>query len=283
MGSERNTAGYARADAVPAMVAGRHPIEVGGAGGDDVGTLSDGYLTPLLILLPGLDGTGILFRRFVEAIGTRVDTRIIAYPADEPLGYAELEALIRNALPTDRPYAVLGESFSGPIAIRLAADPPAGLLGLVLGVTFAKNPYPLFGWAGPWASSVPLTAVPGWVRASFMWGTSATERARDESERATAMVGQAVLQHRIAAVLRVDETDSLARIRIPTLVLQGSDDHVVPRSATEHIMRTLPTAERVEIRGPHMLLQIRAAECAAAVAGFMQGLQRDGKARPLIR
>jgi pimeloyl-ACP methyl ester carboxylesterase len=221
------------------------------------------------VLLPGLDGTGILFRQFVEAIGASADTQIIAYPADQPLGYTELEALARKALPTDRPYVVLGESFSGPIAIRLGANPPAGLVGLVLCVTFAKNPYPLFGWAGPWAGSVPMTAVPSWIRAAFMWGASATERAQADSDVATAMVGQAVLQRRIAAVLKVDETDSLARIRMPTLVLQASDDRVVPRSATEHIMRTLSTAELAEIPGPHMLLQVRAAECAAVVLRFM--------------
>ena len=105
-----------------------------------------------------------------------------------------------------------------------------------------------------------------------MWGAAATEQVRDESELAAAMVGQPVLQHRIAAVLKVDETDSLARVRMPTLVLQASDDHVVPRSATEHIMDTLPTAELVEIQGPHMLLQIRAAECAAAVTRFIEAL-----------
>jgi hypothetical protein len=43
-------------------------------------------------------------------------------------------------------------------------------------------------------------------------------------------------------------------------------------AATEHILRTLPSAELVEIRGPHMLLQIRAAECAAAVVRFMEKL-----------
>jgi pimeloyl-[acyl-carrier protein] methyl ester esterase len=221
-------------------------------------------------LLPGLDGTGILFRQFVEALGASVDTQIIAYPADQLLGYSELESLVREALPRDRPYVVLGESFSGPIAIRMGANPPAGLVGLILCVTFAKNPYPLFGWAGPWASSVPVTAVPSWVRAAFMWGAPATEQVRADSELATATVGQAVLQHRIAAVLKVDETDSLARIRMPTLVLQASEDRVVPQSATEHIMRTLSTAELVEIPGPHMLLQIRAAECAAAAERFIK-------------
>jgi pimeloyl-ACP methyl ester carboxylesterase len=225
-----------------------------------------------LILLPGLDGTGILFGQFVEAIGSDADTRIVAYPVDQPLGYAQLEAFVREALPRDRRYVVLGESFSGPIAIRLAADPPAGLAGVVLCVTFAKNPYPLLAWAGPWAAGLPVMALPTWVRAPFIWGTSTTARDRLESQLARAAVSEAVLRHRVAAVLAVDETNSLASVRMPVMVLQASDDLVVPRAAAEHIVRTLPAAERLEIRGPHMLLQIRAAECAAAVRRFMQGL-----------
>ena len=247
-------------------------VDLGTADGEDGDTLPNDHPVSTLILLPGLDGTGILFSQFVEAIGSNVATRIVTYPADQPLGYAELESLVREALPRDRPYVVLGESFSGPIAIRLGADPPAGLVGVILCVTFAKNPYPLLAWAGPWAAGLPVMALPTWMRAPFIWGTSPTARDRQESQLARAAVGETVLRHRVAAVLAVDETNSLARVRLPVLVLQGSDDLVVPRAAAEHIVRTLPAAERVEIRGPHMLLQIRVAECAAAVMQFMQGL-----------
>ena len=93
-------------------------------------------------MLPGLDGTGKLFAGFIRAIGADAKVQVIAYPHDEPLGYGELEALVRAALPTDRRYVLLGESFSGPLAIRLAADPPRGLAGVILCGTFAKNPFP---------------------------------------------------------------------------------------------------------------------------------------------
>lgn len=234
--------------------------------------VTNAHLAPALVLLPGLDGTGILFRRFVEAIGPSVRTQIIAYPAGRHLDYAELEALVRKALPSDRPFIVLGESFSGPIAIRLGANPPAGLVGLILCVTFAKNPYPLLGWAGALARTFPVHALPSWVRAPFMWGAATPERACLERELATAVVGLRVLRHRVASILRVDDTKSLANIQLPTLVLQASHDRVVKRAATEHIMRTLPSAEHIEIRGPHMLLQIRAAECATVVRRFMDSL-----------
>jgi len=235
-------------------------------------------------LLPGLDGTGILFSQFVEALGSSVETRIIAYPVDQPLGYAELEALVRAVLPADRPYVVLGDSFSGPIAIRLGATgstacpPPAGLVGVILCATFAKNPYPSLGRPGLWAANFTVNSLPAWVRARFMWGAWATDRARRESELATAAVDEAIVRHRIAALLAVDETTALARIQIPTLVLQATGDHVLPRSATEHILRTLPTAALAEIGGPHLLLQSRPAECAAAVRRFMETLWLSGPA-----
>jgi pimeloyl-ACP methyl ester carboxylesterase len=239
--------------------------------------------TPTLVLLPGLDGTGKLFRLFVQALGSSLDTQIVTYPVDRLLGYTELETLVRAALPTDRRYVVLGESFSGPIAIRIAADPPsAGFAGVILCVTFAKNPYPLLAWVRPWTAGLPVKSLPRWVRAPFMWGAWKSGRAPAQAERATAGVDAAVLQHRIASVLAVDATNALARVRSPMLVMRASGDHVVPRAASEHTLRTLPAAELIEIDGPHLLLQTRPAECAAAVLRFVRsprvaatsGLQR---------
>jgi pimeloyl-[acyl-carrier protein] methyl ester esterase len=229
-------------------------------------------MAPALVLLPGLDGTGFLFEPFVEALKPNIEPQIVTYPADRPLGYAELELLVRAALPTDRRFVVLGESFAGPIAIRIAADPPPGLAGLVLCVTFASNPYPLLAWARPLAAGLPVKALPLWIRAPFMLGAWSANRPPPEVERANAAVSEAVVRHRIAAVLAVDETRALARVRLPTLVLRASEDHVVPRSASERILRALPAAALVEIEGPHLLLLTRPVESATVMARFLEGL-----------
>ena len=94
-----------------------------------------------LLILPGLDGTGARIAPFVRELEPSVQARIIGYPPDRPLGYAELEVLVRNALPIEGPYVLLAESFSGPIAIRLAAEPPPGLAASILCATFAKIPF----------------------------------------------------------------------------------------------------------------------------------------------
>ena len=225
---------------------------------------------PTLVLLPGLDGTGKLFSELVRTLDPDIDAQVVPYPVDQSLGYAELEALVRAALPADRRFFVLGESFSGPIAIQIGADPPAGLAGVILCGTFAKNPYPLFGWAQPLAAWFPLKSLPRWLRAPLMWGSLAAERAPAQLNRAMAAVSEDVIRHRIAALLAVDASAALARVRLPILVLQAGHDLVIPRSATQWILETAPHAQLVEIDGPHLLLQTRPEECAAALIRFVR-------------
>ena len=225
---------------------------------------------PALVLLPGLDGTGKLFAEFLKALNLRVSALVVPYPNDEPMNYDELEALVRAVLPTDRPFVLLGESFSGPIAIRIAARPPAGLSGLILSVTFASNPFPRLAWARPLAAYLPLKSFPRWVRAPLMWGSAAPNRAPRQSERAMAGVSAAVVRHRIAELLAADKNAALGRILLPTLVLSARRDRVISKAATMRILRGIPHARHMEIDGPHLLLQACAAQCAAAVLSFMR-------------
>lgn len=224
---------------------------------------------PALVLLPGLDGTGKLFSAFVKDLGSSVDSLIVAYPKDQSLGYDALETLVLAALPRNRSFVLLGESFSGPVAIRIAARSPAGLVGVILCGTFAKNPFPWLWWARPLAAYLPLKSLPRWVRAPLMWGSASPQRAPAQMERAIADVSPAVIRHRIAALLAVDETAALGRIRLPTLVLKARRDRVISPAATQWILKTLPGAELMQIDGPHLLLQTRPAECAAVVQQFM--------------
>jgi pimeloyl-[acyl-carrier protein] methyl ester esterase len=231
-------------------------------------------LSPVLVLLPGLDGTGKLFAEFLKVVDLNISTLVVAYPKDIPMNYDQLETLVTAALPTDRPFALLGESFSGPLAIRIAARRPASLVGLILCVTFASNPYSWVGaWARPLAKFLPLKSLPRWVRAPLMWGSASPNHAPRQSERAMAGVSAAVVRHRIAALLAVDETAALAHVSAPTLVLCATRDRVVSKAATSTILRGIAHAQRVDIDGPHLLLQTRPQECAAAVLSFMrQGL-----------
>lgn len=246
------------------------------SGCDDAPRMTADKTLPVLVLLPGLDGTGKLFVEFVRAVSPRVECVVVAYPEDQPMGYGELEGLVVSALPKDRSFVLLGESFSGPLAIRIAgrspAMAPAGLAGLILCVTFAKNPYPSLGWARAFAAYLPVKGLPRWVRAPLMWGSVSPSSAPSQVERAMSGVSAAVIRCRIAELLTMDETAALRRIRVPTLVLRAVGDRVVSRRATQVILKNSPEAKMVEINGPHLLLQTRATECAEVVVNFLRAL-----------
>jgi hypothetical protein len=80
----------------------------GGAGNKD---------NVITLLLPGMDGTGLLFDAFARHLAPRLNPRIVIFPTDVSLTYDEL--LQRIDVPT-KPFAIVAESFSGPLGIRLA-------------------------------------------------------------------------------------------------------------------------------------------------------------------
>lgn len=219
-----------------------------------------------LVLLPGMDGTGRLFGPFVEALGAGTRTIVVPYPADEALGPRDLERIARSHLPADTPFVLLGESFSGPIAVAIAASPPPGLRGLVLCCSFASSPRPSLRWLGPLTGVLPLGA--GALLHRALLGRFATPGRRRELTEAIAAVAPGVLRKRLRAVLATDVVAPLARVRVPVLCLRATEDLVVPRAATEGILRALPTARLAEVDGPHLLLQTRPDDGAKLVADF---------------
>jgi pimeloyl-ACP methyl ester carboxylesterase len=110
--------------------------------------------------------------------------------------------------------------------------------------------------------------------------TQSPRQAPAQVDRAIAGVSPAVIRRRIAALLAVDETAALRRIRLPTLVLAASRDWVLPARATQWILQALPTARLVRIEGPHLLLQTCPAECATAVLEFIHSWSASSSAAP---
>src|SRR5271156_1893286 len=173
---------------------------------------------PRLIILPGLDDTGTRLTPFLREMERAVPTRVIGYPPDRPMGYAELESLVRQSLPERERFGLLAESLSGPIAIRVAATPPPGPAGLILCGTFAKNPLPWLRAVRTLAVRVPFKSLPRWLRAPLLWGSGDPRRAPPQAERASAVVTKAVIRRRLHEVLTVDVTACLAHITVPTLI-----------------------------------------------------------------
>lgn len=196
-----------------------------------------------------------MFRPLVASLPPDVEPILVAYPPNVALGYSQLLDLVLAALP-DRPFVLLGESFSGPLAVMVAATRPAGLRGLILCATFVRCPVPMVPqWARhlvqPWLFR--LYPALGYLR--FLLGRTANAELRSLASEALAPVRPAVLAHRVREVVRVDVAELLASYTGPALYLRGERDWVVPRAAMRTVLRANPSIEPLQIPGPHMVLR----------------------------
>lgn len=218
------------------------------------------------VLLPGMDGSGEYRSEFAAALAPEIDSIAVSYP-DRELSYRDLEVFAREALPS-RPYILVGESFSGPIAIALAASAPQGLLGVVLVCSFARSPAPLPAFLRPMAVHFPLRRVPAWIAGKMLLGRYSTPEYRDKLSSSMARVGAAAWRARMRAVVSVDAIPQLRRIDVPILYLRASEDRVVPPAATDLVVRNAKHPQIADLEGPHFLLQVRPRESAAHVKAF---------------
>ena len=225
-----------------------------------------------IVLLPGLDGTGVLFRPFLSQLPTQhLEPIVVSYSPTECLGYDELLPVVTRNLPTDSPFVLLGESFSGPLALTAAAKSPPGLRAVVLCATFIQNPtwlrwQQLARFVRPFA----FRLYPKFSAAKALLGGYASPELRALVGEAIGAVRPEVLACRVRAVFNVNVRRDLAACPVPVLYLRGSRDLVVPSHNLREIQAALPAVQVTTLQAPHMVLQTQPAASASAIASFLE-------------
>ena len=226
-----------------------------------------------IVLLPGLDRTGTLFRPLIEHLPSRLDPVVVAYPGKEKIGYGDLLPRVMQSLPTGEPFVILGESFSGPLALMAAASRPPGLLGVILCATFVRNPAWIRGkWLRHLVPDIAFRLYPSLSAAKALMGGYSSPVLRESFRNAIAAVAPEVLAFRVREVMQVDVSDELRRCPVPILYLRGSRDLVVPKHNAREIAALSAGVSEVTITAPHMLLQTRPREAATAIGRFIDDI-----------
>lgn len=180
---------------------------------------------------------------------------------------------MRAALPDQDRFLVVAESFSGPIALRLAAAPPPGLAGVVLVASFARSPLRLpAGLVGPLLPALARLPTPSGLLVRTLLGDGAPAALGSALLAAVASVEPAVLAQRSASVLSVDERPAAACALVPMAYLQADADRVVPARCGEELALLVPGLERHRLPGPHLLLQREPRATAARILGFARAV-----------
>lgn len=219
-----------------------------------------------LLLLPGMDGTGELFAPLLRHLPADIEPIVVRYPFDPSMGYAELLEFVRPRLPVGEAFAILGESFSGPLAIQLAARQPPGLIGVLLCATFVTHPVRCVprcaaGLVSKWLFPPSLLGM----AQQLLLGCRAHVDVRRQVATALATVPPAVLAARLRAVLKVDVRRECEAVSVPIHYLQAAHDRLVPARNLVVIRHLQPTLTASRLPGPHLLLQTLPVESAQII------------------
>ena len=222
------------------------------------------------LLLPGMDGTGRLFVPLTRHLAPTLHPRIVSFPAERRRSYDEL--LHDIALPNE-PFAIVAESFSGPLGIRLAHRHADRCRALVLVATFVTNPSALAAsmraLIGPRIFRAP---PPGPFLRWALLGMDASHEQLNDLRAALSCVAPEVLADRVRQILAVDVTKEFASSPVPTLYIAGSRDRLVGAKVMARMNALRPDMRTHVLDAPHLVLQRKPAEAAKLIWGFVSHL-----------
>ena len=220
-----------------------------------------------LVLLPGMDGTGDLFAPLASQLPQGFIPQVVAYP-DNDATYDEHISAVRASLPMDRPYMLLAESYSGPVAVTIAAEQPPGVVGLVLCTSFLRCPSATLTKINRLLRMVPPVRVPTALVIPFVLGSYATTSLRRLVSGSARKVSPRTLLARLSNIALIDVSVSAKRVAVPCLYLRARSDRLVPIAAGEAVRKAISSTQVVDLAGPHFLLQSNPAEAVNEIEKF---------------
>ncbi|MBP6097134.1 MAG: alpha/beta hydrolase [Methyloversatilis sp.] len=221
------------------------------------------------VLLPGLDGSEAFLRPLIDALPAWVTPRVVTYPRD---GAQDYDTLLRHALAQTadlHAYWLLGSSFGGPLALRMASADAARVRGLVLSTTFVRMPQPTRAKWAPFAHTALIGALRTVRRLPVWFGRRPSDPFRIAKAETWQRVSSRELAARIRTVMHEDARAHLRALAAPLLCLAAAADTVVPPHNLDDILTLKPDAEVAVLPGSHMALFHEAAQAARHIARFI--------------
>ncbi len=227
-----------------------------------------------LLLLPGIDGTGQLFSPIVPLLENEFAIDIICYGNGRTFNtFKEHTDYVLSLIGNDK-VTLLAESFSGPIALYILTNHANKIESCILSATFASSPYPnlckllsllptpILNWTQIQSLVLKLLCLNG-----VDLQASPNKELLEQTLQTIRSVPTQHIQKRLKLLseLTVQELTS----DTPCLYLKAQTDRVISQTLTEQLVQALPNVIIKEIDGPHLLLQTKPQQCAAAIIDFL--------------
>lgn len=190
---------------------------------------------PPIVLVPGIDGTALLFYRQIPTLATHFDVVAFPLPAVDPDQMTmesladDLATLISEV--SDDGAILCGESFGGALSMTTALRHPDLVRGLVIINSFPRIDQRLkLLVAPPLLKLVPWGAMPfirRYTSAHLHSPHALAEDLHEFRERAKQIDREAYIR-RLEILRSFDIRDQISAIDVPTLFLAGDVDRLLP-------------------------------------------------------
>ena len=202
-----------------------------------------------------------------------------AGPYSSAMLAADAKALVDALGVSD--FHLMGVSMGGMIAQEYALSYPADLRSATFACTYAA-PGPFCSrMFAMWADMAPVLGVPFVMRDVTLWAFTVPffeQRGAELAEFETAMryMDQPVHAYlaQLAVITEHDTTSRLGQIAVPTLVLAGEEDILIPVSLSRRIHDAIPGSDWATTKGGHACCWEHPAEFNKT---FLDFVRRHGK------
>ena len=247
---------------------------------------------PTLILVPGLDGTALLFYRQLPILAEAF--RVITFPLPDDsrctMGslVEDLRRFIQCVAEGDggRPVVLCGESFGGALSMSFALSHPRWVKGLVVVNSFPviRERFqlyvapPILKWV-PWGA---MRIVRRFTESRLHSPHALPEDLAEFHERLR-LVGRNGYIRRLEILQGYDIQERLPELETPTLFLAGSLDQLVPSVDEARFMASrMPRAKVVVLEGyGHICMINHDFSLLEHIGPWLRGLQKsEASTRP---
>ena len=193
---------------------------------------------PLILLIPGLDGTGRFFDSQLDSLAASYRPLPWAFRARSKFDFPDLVRELGEAAAKEPPgsITVAGESFGGAIALHFVLSFPERVGRLVLINSFCYYPRragirmgcrlsPMLRWYG-------IRNLKNLLSERLLKIEGIPEEVRRHYRAVVRQVDPAAYRRRLELVRDVDLRGRLSGISVPTLIFVSGKDKIVPSEAS---------------------------------------------------
>jgi pimeloyl-ACP methyl ester carboxylesterase len=208
---------------------------------------------PILLLLPGLDGSGMLFDPLLNLLPSEINVKIAPIPAKRLVGYTELAKAILTDLP-EQQYVILAESFSGRTAYELCRLAPEKIAYVVFVASFINKPSRLLGFALLLPLNFILKSKIGLhVIGGLLFGIKGTKTLLSTLYQALIALPTYCLNNRLAILNQLRQPS--IKVDVPCVIVTAKHDLLLNRQAQKSIEKVFTHHAEQLLDGPHFLIQ----------------------------